>query len=84
MVARDAQLTLRMGAIRFKILVLSGKGGVGKSSVAVHVARHLALSGGYRVGLLDLDLCGPSVAQLLGVGGPLVSSCYVNLSSHSA
>src|SRR5688572_2830843 len=65
--AMDPALALRMGAIRHTVLVLSGKGGVGKSSVAVNLASRLARDG-RRVGLLDLDLCGPSVAQMLGVG----------------
>ncbi len=70
---RDDVLARRMGAIRHKLLVLSGKGGVGKSSVAVQLAGELALSG-KRVGLLDLDLCGPSLAQMLGVGTAHVTS----------
>lgn len=67
----DEALCLRMGAIRKKVLVLSGKGGVGKSSVAVQMASRLARQG-FRTGLLDVDLCGPSVAQMLGVGGSSV------------
>jgi Mrp family chromosome partitioning ATPase len=51
--------------IKHKLLVMSGKGGVGKSSVAVNVAAALALAG-YRVGIVDADLHGPSVAGLLG------------------
>lgn len=48
------------------ILVLSGKGGVGKSTVATQLALGLANSG-KRVGLLDIDLCGPSVPKILGI-----------------
>jgi ATP-binding protein involved in chromosome partitioning len=48
--------------------VMSGKGGVGKSSVAVNLAAALG-SSGRRVGLLDADLHGPSVAQMLGLRG---------------
>ena len=62
----DPALATRMGAIRHKVLVLSGKGGCGKSTVAVALAAQLARSG-RKVGLLDLDLCGPSVALMLGV-----------------
>ena len=54
--------------IRYKIFVMSGKGGVGKSSVAVNVACALA-GAGDRVGLLDLDLHGPSVSRMLGICG---------------
>lgn len=52
--------------IRHKFLVLSGKGGVGKSTVSVNLASALA-SAGRRVGLLDVDLHGPSVPGLLGL-----------------
>lgn len=58
----------RLAHIRHKVLVLSGKGGVGKSTVAVGLAMSLARSG-KRVGLLDVDLHGPSVPKLLGVEG---------------
>ena len=58
----------RMAKIRHKIIVLSGKGGVGKSTVAVNLATSLALEG-KRVGLLDVDLHGPTVPQLLGLVG---------------
>jgi Mrp family chromosome partitioning ATPase len=50
------------------IIVMSGKGGVGKSSVAVSLALALQAKG-KQVGLLDVDLCGPSVARMLGVEG---------------
>jgi len=57
-------LHVRMRAIKHKILVLSGKGGVGKSTVATQLAMSLA-SRGHRVAMLDLDICGPSVPKLL-------------------
>jgi ATP-binding protein involved in chromosome partitioning len=60
------QLDVRMMLIRHKFLVLSGKGGVGKSTVAVNLAVALA-DAGRRVGLLDVDLHGPSVPGLLGL-----------------
>ncbi|KAG6452144.1 cytosolic Fe-S cluster assembly factor NUBP2 homolog [Manduca sexta] len=50
------------------ILVLSGKGGVGKSTVSTQLALTLKESG-YRVGLLDIDLCGPSVPYILNLEG---------------
>ncbi|GAB6060896.1 P-loop NTPase [Desulfonatronum parangueonense] len=58
--------------IRFKLFVMSGKGGVGKSSIAVNLAAALSLKG-YRVGLLDVDIHGPSVPHLLGLTGTLES-----------
>jgi len=57
-----------MCRIAHKVLVLSGKGGVGKSTVAVNLATALALAG-KRVGLLDVDIHGPSVPKLLHLEG---------------
>jgi len=54
----------RMGRIRHKIMVLSGKGGVGKSTVAANMAVSLALAG-RKVGLLDVDIHGPSIPKML-------------------
>jgi ATP-binding protein involved in chromosome partitioning len=55
------------------VLVMSGKGGVGKSTVAANLTMALHRSG-CRVGLLDADIYGPSVPTMLGVGGRPVSS----------
>jgi ATP-binding protein involved in chromosome partitioning len=54
--------------VRSVVAVGSGKGGVGKSTVAANLAVALALSGS-RVGLLDADIYGPSIPQILGVEG---------------
>ena len=60
------RLEARLCRIHHKIVVLSGKGGVGKSTVAVNLATTLMLSG-FRVGLLDVDIHGPSVPTMLGL-----------------
>jgi ATP-binding protein involved in chromosome partitioning len=54
------------------VLVMSGKGGVGKSSVATNLSMALARAG-FRVGLLDADIYGPSIPTMLGVAGRPVS-----------
>ena len=58
----------RMAGIRHKVVVMSGKGGVGKSMTTVNLALALARAG-QRVGLLDVDLNGPCVPQMLGIRG---------------
>jgi len=64
---KDRQLLAsRLCRIRHKVVVLSGKGGVGKSTVAVNLAAALLLAG-KRVGLLDVDIHGPSVPTMLGI-----------------
>jgi ATP-binding protein involved in chromosome partitioning len=60
--------------IRHKILVVSGKGGVGKSSVATNIAVGLSLKG-KGVGLMDIDIHGPSIPKMVGLeGAPLKQS----------
>ena len=61
-------LAKRMCGIEHKILVFSGKGGVGKSTVAANLAAVLAADG-RRVGLLDVDFHGPSIPRLLHLEG---------------
>ena len=60
MQAEQEQIRQRLKRIKHQILVLSGKGGVGKSTVAANLAVSLALSG-KSVGLLDIDIHGPHV-----------------------
>ncbi len=67
---QDIAINRSLGKIRNKILVMSGKGGVGKSTVAVNLA--LALAGrGHKVGLMDVDLHGPDICRMLDLKGTL-------------
>jgi len=63
----------RMEKIKNKILVLSGKGGVGKSTVAVNLAWALSQKN-MKVGILDVDIHGPNVPKMLGLEGERLSS----------
>lgn len=64
------RLKARMGKINHKIAVISGKGGVGKSTVTVNLAVAFAVHGYVgRVGVLDVDIHGPCVPKLLGLKG---------------
>lgn len=66
----DAKLLARLRQIRHVLLVLSGKGGVGKSSVSVQLALSiLAINPSAKIGLLDVDLTGPSLPRMLGLEG---------------
>ena len=64
----NEKLKKNMSNIKYKILVLSNKGGVGKSSIAINLACSLSEKG-FKVGILDADLHGPSVAKMLGFEG---------------
>jgi ATP-binding protein involved in chromosome partitioning len=66
--AEGEQLRTRVAAIRHTMIVLSGKGGVGKSTVAVSLAAAAARVG-LSVGLLDVDVHGPSVPIMAGLEG---------------
>ncbi|EFI33029.1 ATPase-like, ParA/MinD [Desulfonatronospira thiodismutans ASO3-1] len=68
--SQEELLSSVLSRIRYKIFIMSGKGGVGKSSVAVNLAAALAAEGN-RTGLLDVDIHGPSVPRLLGITGLL-------------
>lgn len=61
----------QLANVQHKILVLSGKGGVGKSTVTAQIAHGLA-DGGHSVGVLDVDVCGPSLSRIMGVNGETV------------
>ena len=62
----ELKITKNLGRIKHKLIVLSGKGGVGKSTVSANLALSLSEKG-YDVGLLDSDLHGPSIPKMLGV-----------------
>ena len=66
--AQMRQVQGRMVGIKHKLVVMSGKGGVGKSMTTVNLALALARMG-YKVGLLDVDLNGPCVPRMMGIHG---------------
>lgn len=63
---QKAMIKDSLGKIKHKLFVLSGKGGVGKSSVSANLAACLSKKG-YKTGLMDVDVHGPSIAQMLGL-----------------
>ncbi len=63
---QQAMIKDNLARIKHKIFVLSGKGGVGKSSVSANLAAVLSQKG-YKTGLMDVDVHGPSIAQMLGM-----------------
>ncbi len=68
MAQQENAITRSLGKIKNKILVMSGKGGVGKSTVSVNLALALARKG-HKVGLMDIDLHGPDVVRMLDLKG---------------
>jgi ATP-binding protein involved in chromosome partitioning len=68
--AKNQKLKENMSRIKHKIAIISGKGGVGKSTVAANLAMAFALHGHKdKVGILDVDIHGPCIPKLLGVKG---------------
>lgn len=67
---QDLAIKASLGKIKKKILVMSGKGGVGKSTVAANLALGLA-NLGHKVGLMDIDLHGPDICRMLNLTGKL-------------
>ena len=67
----DTAIKENMARIRHKIIIMSGKGGVGKSTVATNLAYGL-ISAGFKVGILDTDIHGPSLGKMLGIEGRFV------------
>lgn len=70
MAQQENAITRSLGKIKNKILVMSGKGGVGKSTVSVNLALGLAQRG-HKVGLMDVDIHGPDVIRMLNMTGTL-------------
>ena len=66
--AQRERLRSRLASVRFVVAVVSGKGGVGKSTITACLAGCFAVSG-WKVGVLDADLNGPTMAKILGVRG---------------
>jgi Mrp family chromosome partitioning ATPase len=70
---QEQALKEALGKIKHKFLVMSGKGGVGKTSVSVNLAIALA-NKGFKVGIMDVDLHGPDVPRMLGLEGMIGAS----------
>jgi len=68
--AREAEVKAVLDRIKHKFIVMSGKGGVGKTSTTVNLALALA-DAGHQVGIMDVDLHGPDVPRMLGLSGML-------------
>ena len=66
MIEQELRLAKNLGQIKHKIVVMSGKGGVGKSTVAANIAETLQ-SMGYKTGILDADIHGPNIPKMLGI-----------------
>lgn len=65
---KEKDIQANLARIKHRIVVMSGKGGVGKSFIATNLAYGLAMQG-KKVGLLDVDIHGPSIAKLTGIEG---------------
>jgi len=67
-IAQKKRVREKMARVKHKIMIMSGKGGVGKSTITANLAAALAKRG-YRVGILDSDIHGPSIPKILGIQG---------------
>ncbi len=65
---KQQKLKQRLKKIKYKIAIISGKGGVGKSTVTANLAMAFAMRG-YKVGVLDADIHGPCIPKMLGLKG---------------
>ncbi len=64
--ADDFKLTESLGKIKHVVVVMSGKGGVGKSTVSSNLAMSLSMKG-YQTGLMDIDITGPNIPKMFGI-----------------
>ncbi|CAI9718847.1 cytosolic Fe-S cluster assembly factor NUBP1 [Octopus vulgaris] len=68
-----AEIQEKLSTVRHKILVLSGKGGVGKSTFSAHLGHGFAAANeDHQIAVLDTDMCGPSIPRIMGVEGEAV------------
>lgn len=72
-IEQDKRLKERMSKIKHPFIVMSGKGGVGKTTMAVNLSYALADSG-LKTGILDVDVHGPNIAKMLGVGKEIMAT----------
>ena len=70
--SQSMRISQKMDNIGRKIMIMSGKGGVGKTTVTVSLARAL-IKAGYSVGILDTDIHGPNIAKMLGCEDAILS-----------
>lgn len=73
---RKTKINENMSKITNKVVIMSGKGGVGKSTLSVNLAYGLSMRG-YKVGILDADLHGPNVPIMLGIEGEKLNNLSV-------
>uniref|UniRef100_A0A671PPY1 Cytosolic Fe-S cluster assembly factor nubp1 n=1 Tax=Sinocyclocheilus anshuiensis TaxID=1608454 RepID=A0A671PPY1_9TELE len=66
------EIRQKLTSVKHKILVLSGKGGVGKSTFSAHLSHALASDDSKEIALLDVDICGPSIPKIMGLEGEQV------------
>jgi Mrp family chromosome partitioning ATPase len=69
----DEQARQSLTRIKHKLMIMSGKGGVGKSSVSVNLAIALSRKG-FKVGLMDVDIHGPDIPRMLGLKGMMAAN----------
>ncbi|MCQ2972962.1 MAG: Mrp/NBP35 family ATP-binding protein [archaeon] len=68
MIAQEIRISKNLSQIKYKIAVMSGKGGVGKSTAAANLAEAFQKRG-FKTGILDADIHGPNIPKMLGVDG---------------